>query len=275
MCRQKSIINTCNEADIVYMYTNNGMYIKDIASIYHCRTTRITEILHRNGVRTNNMGKTVNRLANVNYFDNIDTELKAYLLGFITADGSVSFRKDREFGKVLRLEVQERDETVIDMLSSALNISSKKYYRNKNGHKTVSISISSEEIVTSLCKYGIVPRKTYELDSLYLDIDENLIRHYLRGLFDGDGCLTECGGYFHAYFTEGIEKIVHQFHDAINTYANINNNVKVRCNNNVYSIAWNGTNCAKVCEYLYKDAQNFLPRKYEIAYQIMKKYSLI
>ena len=65
--------------------------------------TKITDILHCAGIRTNNEGKYLNRLANTTYFDVIDSEVKAYLLGFITADGSVGARTGRNFGKTLRL----------------------------------------------------------------------------------------------------------------------------------------------------------------------------
>lgn len=262
--RHKSTL-TENDSNLVIEMYNSGMYLKDIASHFHCRVTKITDILHNAGIRTNNEGKYLNRLANTTYFDVIDSEAKAYLLGFITTDGSVGVRAGRDFGKTLRLELQESDEPILDLLSSELNIKSKKYYRNKNGKITISISISSTEIVDSLERYGVVANKTYVLESLFTDLPDDLLKAYLRGLFDGDGSLYISGGTIHGNFTEGLEHIVTQFRDIINSKIGIENTTKIQCNNGVYHAIWNGVNCVKLCEYLYKDAKYFLPRKYEFA----------
>ena len=267
--RHKSTL-TENDSNLVIEMYNSGMYIKDIASSFHCRVTKITDILHNAGIRTNNEGKYLNRLVNTTYFDVIDSEAKAYLLGFITADGSVGVRAGRGFGKTLRLELQESDESILDLLSDELNIKSKKYYRNKNGKITVSVSISSTEIVDSLEKYGVVANKTYVLESLFMDLPDDLLRAYLRGLFDGDGSLYISSGIVHGNFTEGLEHIVVQFRDIINSKIGIENTTKIQCNNGVYHAVWNGSNCVKLCGYLYKDAKYFLPRKYEFATTAIK-----
>lgn len=267
--RHKSTLTEKDSGLVVEMY-NNGAYLKDIAKHFHCRVTKITDILHNASIRTNNEGKYINRLANTTYFDVIDGEAKAYLLGFITADGSVSVRAGRKFSKILRLELQESDEMILDLLSSELNIKSKKYYRNKNGKVTVSIGISSTEIVDSLERYGVVANKTYALESLFIDLPEDLLKAYLRGLFDGDGSLYISGGTIHGNFTEGLEHIVIQFRDIINSKVGIENTTKIQCNNGVYHAVWNGSNCVKLCDYLYKDAKYFLPRKYEFAITAMK-----
>lgn len=267
--RHKSTLTENDSATVIEMY-NNGMYLKDIAGYFHCRVTKITDILHNAGIRTNNEGKYLNRCANITYFDVIDSEVKAYLLGFITADGSVGIRSGREFGKTLRLELQESDELILDLLARELNIRSRKYYRNKNGKVSVSISISSVEIVDSLERYGVVANKTYVLESLFTDLPNDLLRAYLRGLFDGDGSLYISGGIIHGNFTEGLLHIVIQFRDTVNSKIGIENTTKIQCNNGVYHAVWNGNNCVKLCEYLYKDAKYFLPRKYSLAIMAMK-----
>lgn len=267
--RHKSTLTDKDNSLVIEMY-NNGMYLKDISNYFHCRVTKITDILHNAGTRTNNEGKYLNRLANTTYFDVIDSEAKAYLLGFITADGSVGIRAGRDFGKTLRLELQESDEFILDLLVKELNIKSKKYYRNKNGNVSVSISISSVEIVDSLERYGVVANKTYVLESLFTDLSDDLLRAYLRGLFDGDGSLYISGGIVHGNFTEGLLHIVAQFRDVVNSKIGIENTTKIQCNNGVYHAIWNGNNCVKLCKYLYKDAKYFLPRKYNFAIMTIK-----
>lgn len=254
------------------MYTKLGMRMSDIAYLYHCRRSTISSVLRSNGIRTNNMGRTVNRILNTEYFDNIDTEKKAYLLGFITADGSVTYRKDREYGKVLRLEVQERDECVIDLLISELNSESKKYYREKNNKRSVQVNINSSEIVESLSKYGVIPNKTYLMANLYRELGENFERHYLRGLFDGDGSIYFSDGIPHCSFVEGIESVVIDFRDMINKNSNLKNTVKIQENNGVYRAVWNGRKSFCMLRYLYEGSSIFLPRKKHLFENIKNIY---
>ena len=54
--RHKSTL-TENDSNLVIEMYNSGMYLKDIASSFHCRVTKITDILHNAGIRTNNEGK--------------------------------------------------------------------------------------------------------------------------------------------------------------------------------------------------------------------------
>ena len=246
--------------------------MSDIADLYHCRRSTISSVLRSNGIRTNNMGRTVNRILNTEYFDNIDTEKKAYLLGFITADGSVTYRKDREYGKVLRLEVQERDECVIDLLISELNSESKKYYREKNNKRSVQVNINSSEIVESLSKYGVIPNKTYLMANLYRELGENFEKHYLRGLFDGDGSIYFSNGIPHCSFVEGIESVVIDFRDMINKNSNLKNTVKIQENNGVYRAVWNRRKSFCMLRYQYEGASIFLPRKKHLFENIKNIY---
>ncbi len=130
---------------------------------------------------------------NYNYFNKIDTEYKAYILGFIYADGCVMETSvNRE--NTLRVSIQIEDSYILEKLLKDTN-NNKITVRNppstiKNGWKKQgTASISSNQIFEDLTKLGCLPNKTK--DGLYFPfIEKNYIHHFIRGFFDGDGCIT-------------------------------------------------------------------------------------
>lgn len=122
------------------------------------------------------------------FFSKIDTEEKAYFLGFLSADGYVSAD-----GKRLSCSVSEVDLHIIEQFRSAIKSGHKVSTKISNGFSGSKpqkvINISCKQIVSDLAKYGVVPNKSHSLS--YAQIDPVLERHYLRGLFDGDGSICE------------------------------------------------------------------------------------
>ena len=121
---------------------------------------------------------------NESYFDVIDTEAKAYWLGFITADGGVI--KDAKTN-ALRVELAERDGDHVRLLAQALG-SDKPPWRRRT---FVGSSFDSWRMVESLDRLGITPRKSGIVKPWAGPAD--LMNHYWRGLFDGDGTICHVG----------------------------------------------------------------------------------
>jgi len=127
---------------------------------------------------------------NVDFFTTIDTEEKAYWIGFICADGNIS--KDRN---IFQINLSKRDDEHLKKLGK---IFGKETYvgkcYNKGKGKTYEYSILSccqEDIRESLVEVGIYPNKTEEDSVDVFDfIPENMVNHFVRGYFDGDGCIT-------------------------------------------------------------------------------------
>lgn len=127
-----------------------------------------------------------------NYFENIDTEEKAYWLGFIAADGSIV--KSSEYNSYrLYINLSHVDEGHLEKFRSAIGASDTKFqkytstkgFSNPNGSTTSRIVLNSFKLCNDLEKYNIYQRKSYDIE--IPNIDDNLMPHYLRGVFDGDG----------------------------------------------------------------------------------------
>jgi len=147
-------------------------------------------------------GPRINKSLDIDYFKIIDTEAKAYFLGLIAADGCVRIKKDKISGNsyVFSLSLQEQDKYILEILVSEIKHSiDLKYYKSKEviapSSKKVyqstpawRIDVHNRLFVENLFNQGIHPRKSTEgFGKLELPI--KLRPHFIRGYFDGDGCI--------------------------------------------------------------------------------------
>lgn len=121
------------------------------------------------------------------FFDIIDSEEKAYILGFYLSDGSIT---DNRFSIAISKNDLELVEKIRDILSPATTIYFTEEKINKQGIKSnpiCKLQFTSTNIVNTLQKLGFGKGKTYLEKSVKNIIPENLMRHFIRGYFDGDG----------------------------------------------------------------------------------------
>jgi len=130
-----------------------------------------------------------NKNVNVNYFNEIDTDAKAYILGFIYADGCI-YDKGR-FGFC----ITQDDSNVLEFIKKEMNaensiITIHNQKGSKNRRPQSVLRISSVKLVEKLkIDYGVNERKTLRAGLVFPKLEEKLISAFLRGLSDGDGNL--------------------------------------------------------------------------------------
>lgn len=115
---------------------------------------------------------------NDRFFENIDTEEKAYWLGFVTADGWLTDRG------MLGIKLHKKDRSHLVKFREAIE-SNHRIYDYDDG--SVSLCVQRQAINSSLRKLGITPRKS--LTATPATVSSDLYKHYWRGLVDGDGTL--------------------------------------------------------------------------------------
>lgn len=133
---------------------------------------------------------------NDTFFDIIDSEIKAYLLGFFIADGCI-YKESQETRKALRLSIglSEKDEDIIKLYKDNICPNNKLQTTNYKGgavdRKPVKIIKWSSKYMGDILinKYNIKQRKTndYLFSFNFNLIQDEFIRHFIRGFFDGDG----------------------------------------------------------------------------------------
>lgn len=118
-----------------------------------------------------------------NYFNKIDTQSKAYWLGYLYADGNIN-KKEKA------VHLGSKDIEVITKFKKTLK---SEYTLGKTQIKSGSYyhtTIYSKQLVQDLIKHGVVPNKTFIIQ--FPKLRKNLIRHFIRGYFDGDGNVYRC-----------------------------------------------------------------------------------
>ena len=122
---------------------------------------------------------------NENYFHMINNQEKAYVLGLLYADGNAN----KKF-KQITLKLQEKDKSILEKISLLIETNKPLHFvkKTKSTHQNqYSLKITNRVIYQDLLKHGIVPNKTFITKMPCLDTD--LFMHFVRGYFDGDGCI--------------------------------------------------------------------------------------
>ncbi len=139
---------------------------------------------------------TSNRRIRHDFFKNISTELQAYLLGFYTADGSIDEKR-----KTFRIHLSIKDSELVYLYKDIISPDARLFSVADNykttgrdgkeitGHGSIGVDISSAILVNDQVELGIGYKKTYS-NLTIPNIPENLIRHFVRGFFDGDGSIS-------------------------------------------------------------------------------------
>lgn len=142
---------------------------------------------------------------NPGYFDQIDTPDKAYWLGFIVTDGMVTgFRAHAAKAGSLRLVIKlaRKDRAHLEILHQALQ--AKRPIRDteewsqppgnpeRKKRPASVLDVCSPQIVNALVSHGVTQRKTDTVEPWAGP--EHLMRHYWRGVIDGDGTIGTYDG---------------------------------------------------------------------------------
>lgn len=133
---------------------------------------------------------------NIYYFKEIDSYAKAYILGFIAADGSlVAAKKGPTI--TLTITVKYEDRFVLDFIKSEIGNSHKileiqrpsSYNKDKIIHHC-RLAFSTPEIIKDIMKYGITPKKSLTMTNIIKNIPYKYRDAFILGYFDGDGSVS-------------------------------------------------------------------------------------
>ena len=190
-------------------------------------------------------------------FETIDTEEKAYWLGFLYADGSVGSKEHK-----IELGLAEQDLKQIEKFRDFIGIMNKISYRSTT--KSYRYSFRSGSCKEDLIKQGCVPKKSLILNfPTENQVPKNLIRHFIRGYFDGDGWFTNTDSCFQIGII-GTEDFIKGFLDNIEIYNKENKIFDVHRKDGAKRYVFGAyTDVLNFLNWIYKDATIYLDRKYE------------
>ena len=256
------------EQQIIHMYVDehkSGNLIK--------KETGISDVTVRNIVKRN--GYVVRNLVdshkiytlNSNFFKEIDSEEKAYILGLLFADGS----HDGNIGRIT-ITLQERDKELLDNINIALENSRPLRKIVRQTLKGLSntyyeLSIHDRKISADLLKLGLIPNKTYGMN--VPEIPNELLKHFIRGFWDGDGNIyigpkdkkfrsISVAATSNTLFCEQLQKIIQE-------QTGLHFSVRKAHSNNpqIQQITMNNKKVRSFLDYLYTGAHIYMRRKYQ------------
>ena len=171
-----------NVQDIVARYKEKPVSISQIASEFNLCNVTVSKILKRENVSLWSRQDLNRGYLKVDYFQEIDTEIKAYLLGLFAADGCIyTVNSDKFF----TIQLKQEDADMIEFVKNELK-APRKIVKDKRD-ESLSISITNTSFVCHLIKNGVTEGKS---NRFLPNLPENLMPHYIRGLFDGDGSIV-------------------------------------------------------------------------------------
>ncbi len=167
----------------------NGLAGQRLADKYDMSRTGMYEMLDRHGVMFRSHSESKRKyMLDENFFNKINTEEKAYMLGFIYGDGYVS-----TWDNNLGITGLSTDDQIFKDMAKILKSDRPLIYKEsaaKNGSVLCVFSVCSLTMRQDINKLGVIPNKTKTIKFPSQHMDSSLYRHFIRGLFDADGCIT-------------------------------------------------------------------------------------
>jgi intein/homing endonuclease len=205
------------------------------------------------------------------FFSN-DDEKSFYWAGMLAADGSLKnkmvkvSKTSQSHVKGVSLSLIEKDmiEKFLSDLKCAGRKITEKHYTTQNGNKILyKIDLSSHKMFDDLHRFGLTTNKSLTLNMPdWLKIHP-LNNHFIRGYFDGDGCITLSGKSKQLEFA-GTENMLNSIHEVIKSNIEATIRSKVLRHDNSYHVRYTGNILVpKIGDFLYKNATVWLERKRE------------
>lgn len=233
--------------------------------------SKIYDYIKKNGIEIRQTSETARKFyCNSAYFKEIDTEDKAYWLGFIAADGYIS--KTKYKNDVLGISLAVKDYSHLEKFKKSISYTGdiKEYISSGYAKSKYSrIAIRDSNVVNDLLSHGIKYNKSLTLDFDSILVPDFLMNHFIRGYFDGDGCITYS---IHNKYKDrryaikfcGTKSVL----QGIDLYLPVKKTHKLskrkKDQKDSYGLEIGGNNqVMDILEYMYSNSNIFLDRKHE------------
>lgn len=243
-----------------------GLSNRKIASVLPISKSAVWSILNQEGIHDRTRGNAYGLRKyefDQDYFSKIDTQEKAYWLGFINADGHVS----RDGVTVV---IKADDVKHLEKFASAIKSPAPIKHCSKT--KSVRFTAYSYRMVNDLRNLGLPRQKSKE--AILPAVDAAFLPHLIRGIFDGDGCLAKSSTRDqYAVSFSGTISVVKSIRSVLSANLTVSEPdiSQDTENTNFGVIAWGGQRqVAAILDWFYRDATVYLERKYDRYKQVME-----
>lgn len=226
--------------------------------------TRVREYAKEFGVERDNSDSYREYTLNKDFFEELDSEEKQYILGIIATDGSV------DGGNKLSVELKRSDKYLLGKIAKCLGSNRpienthSKDKRTGKVYPAARLTVQSKKLVSDLLKYGITANKTFTLALNLVSISKENLRHFWRGCIDGDGSIFILNTGVKVFELYGNESTCNLYRDYVKNVTGVE--LAVNKHHSIFRVSSQQEllSC-ELAEHFYKNATICLARKQKVA----------
>ncbi len=195
---------------------------------------------------------------NESFFDDFN-ENSSYTLGLIFADGNISWNTKKGYYS-LTITAAEKDKDHLEKIRNLISSTRPLLYSRKT--KSYRLIVTSKRLCQKLMKLGVIPKKS--LTVRFPKVPKEKLRHFIRGVIDGDGNVRyverKRSPYFEITVASGSKGFCDDFVKSIRKQIGINANIR-NVKGNTHIIQYSCSRGERLAKYIYSKANLFLKRK--------------
>lgn len=259
-----------NQIEVLSLFKKHKSTLK-VADLLNIKRYQVHWVLKKNGIRSSIEEGHRKYTANYNYFQKIDTEEKAYWLGFLYADGCVTSVSKNS--KRLTLALKSDDVEHVISFKKALQSTHPVYQKTiktgmMQGKKYCRFSINSLDLCNDLIRKGCTERKSLTLT--FPTLKASLKSAFIRGYFDGDGSVFTS---VEKHWRNNKESVVIHYRflgtlsflEKVKEEIGLKGNIRAIKDNQTYELSYKrNKQLMSFYNFLYNKSSVFLKRKKEI-----------
>ena len=185
----------------------------------------------------------------------------SYILGYIFTDGNIAWNPKKSY-RSLTITAAERDKDHLERIRLSLHSTKELLYSSLT--KSYRLVVANRNICLDLMKFGVFPNKS--LSVKFPDVPKKFLNDFIRGIIDGDGNVRyvnrKRSPYFEITISSGSKKFCDALAEKISSVLGIDARVR-RIKNNLFVIQYSCQKGLNLAEWIYKDANIFLDRKFQ------------
>ena len=259
---------------IIEAYQNN-MSLREIENHFGATRNTVSKFLENKGLKTTKGNHHRLYFHDFDFFETIDTEEKAYWLGFMYADGYIVNNENRYGEDDFGLTLAEDSIDSIEKFKASIKATNPIHYDDSKGvgQRQVKLVCRSQKTVNDLIDKGVLKGKSLILKPP-TKVPQPLIHHFIRGFFDGDGSLMRYQNKNCKHISFGIDftttyEMAKWLQETLNMGSIFPE--KRREATWYYSVGGN-QQVLQLCHYMYDDASIWMDRKYNRYKELLEKY---
>lgn len=248
---------------------NTGKYsAPKLAETFKCNKKTVLQVLRDNNIKLKNLGQFQKKIfCDDSFFDNL-TPVSSYWLGFIAADGCLSLRN-----RSVTIALALRDKGHLQKFKRAIFANSTIFYALPTN--SVRISVYSEKVFDRLVNLGVTPNKSLTISKV--EVPQNLLSHFVRGVFDGDGSITGKRVTHLQFMIAGNKPFLKNLQENLIKNCDINEVqlYQLSGKGKAFKLQYTGSQVFRILDYLYRDStpEVRLTRKFEKYLRLKNKFS--